>query len=376
MPTSSAPVRALTTDYLPNVQLVVAPDDMMAAWQSAYADTATMERFLVWHDAYERWLKRYRSPATNRAYRESWADFFRFAGKFPWLVLSADAIAWQDHLENRGMAVASINRYLAALSSFYTFVIRDLRPTPDGRERSIFVDEAGLVQPNPFRAGNLERKRGRGRDVNPLSAADLRAMRDAINPATRTGARDAALFDAYLRTGRRLSEIVRLRWADIQPTRNGGYKFWWVGKGADRNPEKKTGWRPLPKSVYDAIVHYLRIDGRWPVPDDQMYIFQPLRDSGLAALHLQADAHRHISPGRVHGIVKKLARAAGIDAQRVHPHTLRHSFAFYLYDQTKDYKLVQDSLDHEDLKTTIGYINNMQEPEDRTSLALQAALGF
>lgn len=367
-------LRQLTTTYLPDI--VVAPNDMMAAWQSAYAGADAMEKFLAWHEAYERWLKRYKSPATQRAYRESWADFFRFVGKFPWTVLSADAVAWQEHLEERGMAPASVNRYLAALSSFFSFVIRDLRPTPDGRERSIFVDDAGLVQPNPFRAGNLERKRGRSRDVNPLSAADLRAMRDAINPSTRTGARDAALFEAYLRTGRRLSEIIRLRWCDIQPTRAGGYKFWWIGKGADRNPEKKTGWRALPRSVYDAIVHYLRTDGRWPVEDEEMYIFQPLRDSGLAALHLEADAQRHISAGRVHGIIKKLARAAGIDPARVHPHTLRHSFAYHLYDQTKDYRLVQLSLDHEDLKTTIVYLDNMQEPQDLTSLALQQALGF
>jgi site-specific recombinase XerD len=55
---------------------------------------------------------------------------------------------------------------------------------------------------------------------------------------------------------------------------------------------------------------------------------------------------------------------------------LRHSFAFHLYKGTKDYEMVRLLLDHEDLKTTVGYIGSMEEPEDRHSAALQQALGF
>lgn len=364
------------------VELVVAGQgDVLAAWETAYQDSETMERFMQWHEAYERWLARYPSASTQRAYKESWRDFFTFIQRYPWQVLSSDAQAWQLSLEQRGLAAASINRYLAALSSFYSFVRRDLRRQDDGTERTIFVDATGRPLENPFRAASLERKKKGPSAVNPLSAAELKAMRETMNAETRTGARDIALYECYLRTGRRLKEIVRLRWCDIEGTRSGGYKMWWTGKGADRNPEKKTGWRVLPKQAHDAIVAYLKMDGRWPVTEPEMYIFQPLSDHGLAALpgtkdRPAPDQNRHISPGHVNGIVKKWARRAGIDESKMHVHVFRHSFAFHLYRQTKDYELVRLLLDHEDLKTTVGYIGSMEEPEDRHSAALQAALGF
>lgn len=354
--------------------------DFMAALEAAYLDSATAQRMLEWHEAYERWLKRYPSASTQRAYRESWAAFFRWVQRFPWQVLSSDAIAWQEHLIESGLKPASVNRYVAGLSSFYSFVRKDLRRQEDGTERSIFVDDRDRLLDNPFRAAALERMPKGPSQVNPLSAEELRAMRDAINPSTRTGARDLALYECYLRTGRRLKEIVRLRWADIEPTRKGGYKFWWIGKGADRKPESKTGWRVLPRSAYDAIVAYLKIDGRWPVEDPEMYVFQPLSDHGVESLpHMdgkEVAENRHISTGHVNAIVKKWARNAGLDADKVHVHTLRHSFAFHLYQATKDYELVRGLLDHEDLKTTVGYIGSMEEPEDRHSAALQMQLGF
>lgn len=360
---------------------VVGKTDVLSAFEAAYHGAAETERFMAWHQAIERWLARYPSAATQRAYKESFRDFFAFVGRSPWQVLSSDARAWQAALEERGLKPASINRYLAALSSFYSFVRRDLVRQPDGSERSIFVDATGRPLENPFRAASLERKKKGPSAVNPLSAAELRAMRGTMNPETRTGARDIALFECYLRTGRRLKEIVRLRWKDIEGTRGGGYKFWWQGKGSDRNPEKKTGWRVLPAAAHAAIVAYLKTDGRWPVEDGEMYIFQPLSDHGLSALpgrqgKAPLEQNRHISTGHVNGIVKKWARRAGLDAGKVHVHVLRHSFAFHLYQQTKDFELVRGLLDHEDLKTTVGYIGSMEEPEDRHSAALQQALGF
>lgn len=362
------------------VMVVASPAADWSAWEVAYQDAGQAEqwaRLLEWQQAYERWLRRYPSPSTQRAYRESFASFFGWVGRAPWQVLSSDAIGWQEHLVAEGLKPASVNRYLAALSSFYSFVRRDMVRQPDGSERSIFVDATGRTMENPFRAAGLERKKQGPGTVNPLSAADLKLMRDAINTSTRTGARDMALFECYLRTGRRLKEIVRLQWKDLQGTRGGGYKFWWQGKGADRNPGKKTGWRTLPASAHAAIVAYLKADGRWPVEDPEMYIFQPLSDHGTLTLRGEGlDTNRHISPGHVNGIVKKWARRAGLDESKVHVHVLRHSFAYHLYKGTKDYELVRTLLDHEDLKTTVGYIGSMEEPEDRHSQALQQALGF
>lgn len=54
--------------------------------------------------------------------------------------------------------------------------------------------------------------------------------------------------------------------------------------------------------------------------------------------------------------VKRYARMADIDeADRVSPHTLRHTFATRLYERTLSLRLVQEALGHSDIRTTMLY---------------------
>ena len=79
-------------------------------------------------------------------------QFFRFAGKAPWQVTSRDADAWIQHLRETGAGENSINRKLAALSSFYQFVIDQFTfAGRDRRERALYSDAQGNARPNPFR---------------------------------------------------------------------------------------------------------------------------------------------------------------------------------------------------------------------------------
>lgn len=348
---------------------------IMRLFQAGYEDSSYHLMMAAWLELRDRWLRRYTSPKTKDAYQKAFNRWYEFIGKPLWQVTSDDVEAWIEDMQGAELSHATINLQLAACSSFYSYVVKSVRLGADGIERTLFFDGAGRTRSNPFRSGNVERLPKRTlRNTKPLSAEELKRMRDAINANCRTGARDMALFECYLRTGRRLAEIVTLRWGDIRPNtqRKGQYVFDWKGKGG------KAGKRPFATAAYDAIVNYLKVDGRFgPDMAEDMFIFQPLSDHGTRNLAgKELPVNRPISTGQVENIVKKLARHAGLDSSKVHAHLLRHSFAYYLYEGTKDPRLVMEALDHANLNTTLIYLEGMQEPEDRTSAALQAALGF
>ncbi|SVE51504.1 uncharacterized protein METZ01_LOCUS504358, partial [marine metagenome] len=58
-----------------------------------------------------------------------------------------------------------------------------------------------------------------------------------------------------------------------------------------------------------------------------------------------------ISPRTVQERVKQWSRRLGINT-KVHPHTLRHSFASHLLESSQDLRAVQELLGHADIATT------------------------
>jgi len=346
-----------------------------------------------WQQCFERWmLDTATSEKTLKAYSRAWEDLLLFCEAIPsqhdlkpvsdfWNISHRYIRAWMDDLATRpldarrvktlrrrgherthGYAKATIGQYLAAVSSFFSYVEHNWPVTlPDGREVTL-LSLSGIML-NPVRV--IKRRLTAGaqkREQAYLTALQLRRFLRAIPQTTALGLRDRALFMLYIMTGGRNSEVRTLQWQDFQE--RGERMFWhWRGKGRGRKDSKDL-WKELPPECWAAIKIYLQAAGRWDNLQAENYVFTALGNSaanlpGVSAL--QWDPHAQpLTSREVNRLVKKYAARAELDPEDVHVHTLRHSAAMLMDQAGADPEEIRKFLNHESLNTTQGYLHKMK----------------
>jgi site-specific recombinase XerD len=366
-------------------------------FELAYTNQAHHQLRLAWAVLRDRWLRSNRrgrpnSHATRRAYEAATNLFAEFTGLDWWLITSDHVRAWQTLMEEQTLSRATINQRLSAVSSFYSYVLREQRLGSDGIERGLFFDAQGRTRANPFKTGNLERvavnRKGKSR---PISPAVIIHMMNDITVQKLDGARDYALLKCFLLTGWRSNEVLSMTWGDIRPNddRPGEYIFAWRGKGAKEQDD------PFPAPCYHAIIAYLKLAGRW-LPghpehiQDADYIWQPLREHGLKNFPnvvAVSTASRPISPTQANNILRKHLRRAlrktGLTnteaaerAQTYHVHNLRHTFAHNMRKAGFDVLKISKRMHHSSIAVTQLYLDSLEAPIDDYSQALQLAMGI
>jgi len=152
--------------------------------------------------------------------------------------------------------------------------------------------------------------------------------------------RDRAILTTLAYEGLRVSELCNLAPDDID--HNGRWLKVVQGKG------KKDRVIPLHPKVSDAI--------KWYVGE---YFFDLWEGESVFPL----------STGTVRYIVKKYAKLIGLPAW-VHPHTLRHSIAIKMLEETRDLRAIQLFLGHASIQTTTIYLQ--MAPQDVKRRYLEA----
>src|SRR5713101_6570347 len=83
-------------------------------------------------------------------------------------------------------------------------------------------------------------------------------------------------------------------------------------------------------------------------------------------------AHRPITPKAVWYACRHAAQRAGLAAEKIHPHTLRHCFATHLLEAGADLRTIQLLLGHHDLEETTIYLHLSKRHLSATASPLDA----
>ena len=254
------------------------------------------------------------APKTVEAYRRDLADVADFLKASPAGATPQRLAEYVAGLRARGLAATTIARRIAALRSFY--------------RHQLLI---GTRTDNP--AAELELPRRPRTLPRTLSPGEVERLIEAANGTTPRALRDRALVELLYGAGLRVSEAVGLDRSAVDLEQRLVRAF---GKGS------KERVVPIGREAVEALRRYLA-RGR-PYLDR--------RHRPELFLNAQGGA---LTRAGAFLILRKLAAAAGLEPERVHPHLLRHSFATHLLEGGADLRSVQEMLGHADLSTTERY---------------------
>ena len=226
-----------------------------------------------------------------------------------------DFLHW---LEEAGYAVSTVARKVAAVRSFFHFLV----------EQGELEDDPSATVPPP----QVPRRAPR-----VLSAEEIDRLLDAPRGSdTPKALRDRALLEFLYATGMRASEVIGLKVEDLDLER---------GEVHCRRSRQEECTLSLPPRAVEALRLYVE-QGRphlvRQVEVDTLFVNhrgQPLTRQGLWL------------------IVREQAEMAGL-GKAVTPHMLRHSFATHLLESGAPLQEVQARLGHANLTTTQVYLQS------------------
>ena len=260
------------------------------------------------------------SEKVQKAYVRHVRTFAAFLGRSPDTATSDDLRRFQLHLAQQQISPGSINAAIAALRFFFTVTLPDLvRPLT-------IVNE-------PRKAPVV------------LSQEEVARLLEAA-PGLKY---KAALSVAY-GAGLRVSEVANLKVSDIDSQR------------MTLRVEQGKGQRDRYVMLSPQLLELLR--EWWRAARPQVWLFpgqNPINPMTTRQLNRAVTAAKTL---------------AGI-SKRVSPHTLRHSFATHLLEQSVDIRVIQVLLGHAKLETTALYtriavntIRDVESPLERLGVNL------
>ncbi len=228
--------------------------------------------------------------------------------------------SYLENLHAKGLATRSRNRHLAAIRSFYKYLVREK-----------------ITTSNP--AAQMESSQIQKKLPQVLSLEEVEKLLDQPDTSTPLGQRDKAMLELLYATGLRVTELVKMTIEQLNL--EVGYVTA-LGKG------HKERVIPITENAQESLKEYLG-HGRLILLKGRQSTYLFVNRSG-----------KPITRQGFWKILQRYTRKAGIK-RHISPHTLRHSFATHLLEHGADLRSVQMMLGHSDISTTQIYTHVARE---------------
>lgn len=211
----------------------------------------------------------------------------------------------------RGKSGKTLQRHLSSVRTLFNFLARE-----------------GVVKTNP--AMEFSAPKSKSTLPDTIDTDQISRLLE-IEVGSWHGLRDRAILELFYSSGLRLSELVG---SNIQDVAFDDCTIRVRGKGG------KERILPVGSKAVTALRGWLQDRALAPRAKliDEQAIFISERGTRISARNVQAR-------------IREWCKRLGISG-RVHPHTLRHSFASHMLESSQDLRAVQELLGHADISTT------------------------
>ena len=231
---------------------------------------------------------------------------------------------WLATLHTAQKKKSSIARKLAALRTFFQFLVRE-----------------GLVQQNPAKL--VATPRQEKKLPKHLSIEDAIKFIETPDTETELGKRDRAMLELMYATGVRVAELTKMNIGHID------FRNRLIRVTGKRRKERIV---PFGEPALDALRSYLDVR-------EGFLNNAPISEREPEALFLNYQGTR-ITTRSVGRMVDKYIRVCA-GKYDISPHALRHSFATHLLDSGADLRDIQELLGHARLSSTQIYTHVSME---------------
>jgi integrase len=171
--------------------------------------------------------------------------------------------------------------------------------------------------------------------VQPIRDPDL--VCDIADYLKVKSKRDYMIFVFGIYTGLRISDILKLKVRDVKDK-----EFIYM---REKKTDKEKRF-PLNDELQPILKEYIKSK------EDFEYLFKSRKGS-----------NKPISREHIYRVLKAAAENFGIE--NIGTHTLRKTFGYFLYQQTKDVVAIKEILNHSDISITLRYIGVNQDRKDQ-----------